>query len=287
MKILVVGSSGMLGSQLAKVFTEEFGTSTVHTTQRTSPTKKEQSTFSLDARNPDFSQLREERFDYVVNAIGVIKPYILEDDSESMLNAIEVNSVFPHLLSQWASSVGAKMIQIATDCVFSGQVGGYVESDPSDALDIYGKSKSLGEVHAPNVMNIRASIIGREESHFNSLVSWVQGQKLNASITGYTDHLWNGVTTYAFSRICAGIIAASSFKAGTYHLVPSSSVDKDTLVRLIAQRLGRQDISVSSGTSGRPVNMTLSTNWPQVNAQLWRDGGFAEIPSVNDLVANL
>ena len=103
----------------------------------------------LDAKGADVSAIAEaiKGAEWVVNAIGIIKPYIHDDNPEEVETAIRVNALFPHFLGQAAEQTGAKVIQIATDCVYSGEKGGYVETDAHDALDVYGKSKSLGEAH--------------------------------------------------------------------------------------------------------------------------------------------
>ena len=92
---------------------------------------------------------------------------------------------------------------MATDCVFSGQTGAYSESSAHDALDVYGKTKSLGEVPSPAVMNLRVSVIGKGSQ---GLYHWVASQPHGAVINGYLDHQWNGITSVEYGRIIAGII---------------------------------------------------------------------------------
>ena len=117
----------------------------------------------FDARVDSIATLLEvNKPNWIINCIGVIKPHIDEKVPSSIENAIKVNSEFPILLASAAKKIGAKVIQIATDCVYSGFQGSYIESDLHDATDVYGKTKSLGEVPASNVMHLRASIIGPE-----------------------------------------------------------------------------------------------------------------------------
>jgi dTDP-4-dehydrorhamnose reductase len=219
-----------------------------------------------------------------VNNIGVIKSNITDGDSTSEINAIKVNSLFPHELAEAASQRGIHVIQIATDCVYSGQLGQYNESSKHDAWDVYGKTKSLGEVNAPNMTLLRCSVIGREQGRSSNLIEWVLSQPENAQLSGYTNHLWNGLSTLAFSQICAGIIKNKNFEPDVHHVVPTEVVSKQQLVEGIARAFGREDISVSPVETPVTVDRTLSTEDKNYNTTLWNQAGYSEIPSVTQLL---
>ena len=198
-----------------------------------------------------------------------------------------INSVFPYAVEALAIDLGFKIIQIATDCVFSGVKGKYLETDLHDAIDTYGKTKSLGEVPSANMMNLRVSIIGPEAGRSTSLVEWVRNQPENSEINGYSDHYWNGVTSTGFAQICRGLIENSGFVAGTHHLLPSDSMTKFDLVTAIANKSGRNDIKIIEGPSGNNVDRTLATTNESLNAKLWANAGYAAIPSISELVAEI
>ena len=225
--------------------------------------------------------------DYVINCIGVINKSIVEESAASRQSALLINSLFPYKLDDLASKLGFKIIQIATDCVFSGKKGGYLESDLHDTIDTYGKTKSLGEVPSENMMNLRVSIIGREVSSKVSLFEWVRNQPANAQIHGYSDHFWNGVTTQAFSRICRGIIENSGFVAGTHHLIPADTMSKFELVTSIANKTGRSDVDILERPSGKRVDRTLATINASLNEQMWVNGGYSLIPNIASLVSDM
>jgi dTDP-4-dehydrorhamnose reductase len=225
--------------------------------------------------------------DYVINCIGVINKNIVENSADSCEIALLVNSLFPYKLDALASELGFKIIQIATDCVFSGSKGQYLETDMHDTIDIYGKTKSLGEVPSENMMNIRVSIIGPEVNSGVSLFEWVRNQPRNAQIRGYSDHFWNGVTTAAFARICLGIMKNSGFVSGTHHLIPSDSMSKFELVREISSKCERTDIDIRELPSGNRIDRTLSTVNAQLNEQLWANAGYSSIPKIADLVSDI
>ena len=249
---IVLGSTGMLGSMVLKTWDEHVGFTTRE---------------DFDATNPDISSLAS--YDWVINCIGMIKPYC--DDVEA---AVRVNALFPHTLP-------ANTIQIATDCVYSGKKGNYVETDEHDALDVYGKTKSLGE--APHIKNLRCSIIGPELKGHKSLLDWFLAQ---TEANGYTNHRWNGITTYHFSKIIQGVIREGLELPTLQHIVPADVVTKAELLRLIAKYINK-GIKVIDIEADEAVDRTLSTNDPYLNKKLWEAAGYSEPPTIEQMVREL
>lgn len=97
-----------------------------------------------------------------MNCIGLTKTYINEADSSTLERAVRLNILFPVSLARAAEKSGVRVIQLATDCVFSGKTGNFTEASVHDALDAYGKSRSLGEVRPENVLHLRCSLGGPE-----------------------------------------------------------------------------------------------------------------------------
>lgn len=279
-RVLVLGNNGMLGSMVSHVL-DQHG----HTVLNTSRSGAGAS-FPFTVGNDSIRTLLEgfTSLDYIVNAIGVIKPRINEADSASRVNAININAMFPHELANAAEYLSIPVIQIATDCVYSGLVGAYDEDAPHDPTDIYGKTKSLGEVPSNKVLHLRASIIGPEVGRQTSLWEWVRNQPKDASINGFTNHFWNGVTTYHFGLICNGIISSSSEINGKQHLIPTGKVTKAELVRCIAKKSGRNDIAINDAEAADAVDRTLSTNNEGLNKRLWSLAGFETAPTVEEMV---
>jgi dTDP-4-dehydrorhamnose reductase len=224
---------------------------------------------------------------YIINAIGIIKPRIREGDSVSLREAITINSLLPYHVAEVAASIGAKVIQIATDCVYSGLHGGYTETSAHDALDVYGKTKSLGEVSSPHVMNLRCSIVGPEVGRSTSLWEWAKGQPLNHEIEGFVDHLWNGVTTDAFAEVCRAAIENQIFFAGTSHLVPADRVSKYELLQQILARCERTDVRVIPTVSGVAVDRTLASNDNHRNLNLWANTSYSRAPKIAEMIGKV
>jgi len=286
--VSILGSTGMLGHSVVQAFSGFTGTLSGSTKRNDANPLLAQS-FFLDATARELPEALHQLgpTDYVINCIGVIKPYISEISAESRERALLINSVFPYALDALANELGFKIIQIATDCVFSGERGNYLETDLHDAIDTYGKTKSLGEVPSANMMNIRVSIIGPEAGRSTSLFEWVRNQPENSRINGYSDHLWNGVTATSFAKICRGLIENNGFVAGTHHLLPSDTMTKFELVTVIANKCGRKDIEINESPSGNKVDRTLATTNESLSAQLWANAGYPSIPSISELVAEI
>jgi len=134
---------------------------------------------------------------------------------------------------------------MGTDCVFSGERGYYNENDESDAKDVYGKSKYLGEVDEPHCVTIRSSIIGLELQHFSSLISWYLRQ--TGSIHGYTGAIYSGITTMEMARVIEKILLQHPTLHGVYQ-VASKPINKYDLLQRLTDKLQRTDITITPQT---------------------------------------
>jgi dTDP-4-dehydrorhamnose reductase len=242
----------------------------------------------FDAENLDvvslFNSAGLESGDYVINCVGLTKSRIDESSPASRAKAARLNIDFPAELAKVAFLREVKVIQVATDCVFSGKEGRYSESSLHDPEDVYGKTKSLGEISSDSVMHLRCSLIGPELGRNSLFFEWVRQQPSGASIAGYTDHLWNGLSSKAFGQIVLGILTHNLFRPGVQHLVPADQVTKDELVRLELGALGRSDVSVTSTTSQKAVDRTLSTENPEFNKELFAAAGYSALPTISQMV---
>jgi dTDP-4-dehydrorhamnose reductase len=224
---------------------------------------------------------------WIVNAVGITKPFSHDHNPVEVENAIRINSVFPYELSAAARETGATVLQIATDCVYSGQKGPYAEEAPHDPLDTYGKTKSLGEALHPATQCIRCSIIGPELDSQLYLLEWFRSQALGAEIRGYINHLWNGVTTLHFAKLCAALIKFGIALPHVQHVVPASSISKYELLKCFAEQFTRRDLTISPTRASTAVNRTLSTLHDGPNRELWRAAGYDAPPTVPQMVAEL
>jgi dTDP-4-dehydrorhamnose reductase len=294
-KVLVLGASGMLGSMMADVLSRDSSV-TVSATVRSEKVLARLRTWlpgvvcrvfegaqactgaSLDVMSGH---------DWIINCIGITKPLIRDDNAADVERAIQINAVLPHRIAAHAARTGARLVQIATDCTYSGARGAYYEDDPHDALDVYGKTKSLGEVKHPGVHHLRCSIIGPEPKEYKFLLEWVRRQPHGARLKGFTNHLWNGVTTLHFARLTLGIIKAGLTIPPVQHIVPADAITKDALLREFARSYGREDIEIQSVEADLGVDRTLRTRRPDVNQTIWKAAGYGRVPGAVEMVHEL
>lgn len=238
MRILILGGDGMLGHQLFKHLGIQHDTRV--TLHGKSDDYKEYGLFTtdnafsgVDVRSIDrlADVINSFKPNSIINAVGVVKQ---RKESKEYIPSIEINSLLPHRLVELCRPLKIRLIHMSTDCVFSGSKGRYKESDPSDAEDLYGKTKYLGEVYDSNCLTLRTSIIGRELSRKNSLLEWFLGQK--SQVRGFKNAIFSGFTTNEMSRIIEMILMKYPDKSGLYH-VSSEAISKFDLLSLIKKTL--------------------------------------------------
>ncbi len=295
--VLILGSAGMLGIEILKEFVFNSDLS-IHATYR----KKKDLNKIKKIIGIKFKNIKWHKFeilkdfeknlvkivrnkDYVINCIGIIKPYINESNQHSVQNAININSIFPHFLSQTCSTY-TKIFQIATDCVYDGKKGNYSELDSHNAIDIYGKSKSLGEVNNKNFYNLRCSIIGKEIKSFKSLIDWFLSNKKNTSVNGFTNHIWNGVTTQYFAKILSTLIKSNTDIPNLIHIVPKNKITKYELLRLLSAKYSRSDLIISRLKTKTKVDRSINTIHKKHILKLNKLMGFREVPTVSQIIKN-
>lgn len=294
--VLVLGASGMLGSMVVDHLSrsEQFkitgaarsASGLLDRFRRTySNVNWAEFNYDLDTRKQVFDSLG--RFDWVINAIGITKPLIRDDNPAQIENAVLVNCMLPHDLGRYAERTGAKVLQIATDCVYSGSKGFYTENDLHDALDVYGKTKSIGETWQPSVHHLRCSIIGPEPKDFKFLIEWFRRQPKQASVNGFTNHSWNGVTTLHFARFCQGIMSSEIEMPHIQHIIPSGTVTKAQMLRDFAAAYGREDVVINDVEAKSVIDRTLATQYPERNSAIWQAAGYDTPPTVSAMIAEL
>jgi dTDP-4-dehydrorhamnose reductase len=284
MRILILGASGMLGHKLLQRFS--------HAGYDVLGTLRERRAGSRLAKLPLFSGdnivwdvdaldwprlttvVQAHRPDVVVNALGIIKQRSL---AKVAAPSIQINSLLPHQLAELVAAWHGRLIHVSTDCVFSGSRGGYREDDISDAEDLYGRSKFLGEVsELPNALTLRTSIIGRELRHHQSLLDWVLAQN-HRELQGYARVIYSGLTTIEMATVVERVIRQHPHLHGLYH-VASSPISKHQLLQLIAAAY-RLDVRIHAVDT--PVNDR------SLNGDRFADDTGYAAPSWADMIATL
>lgn len=258
-RVLVLGASGMLGSAMLRTFSQSNGFDVIGAVRTVFPqlealAENAKLIAGFDAENPDklAEVFGDAQPDIVINAVGLIKQL---PNSASVSSAVPINTLLPHRIQKLSEISRARLIHFSTDCVFSGYKGGYSESDRTDATDVYGLTKFLGEVSAPNALTIRTSIIGHELFSANGLVEWFLSRR--AGIKGYTKAIFSGLPTVELARVVRDHVIPKPELVGVYH-VSSDPISKYDLLRLIADAYPH-DIAIEPDSSLR-VDRSLNSD---------------------------
>lgn len=236
MKILVLGATGMLGNAMVRFLGGTDGLDVIAASRAADASRHFHDDIgvrfvgNVDAVSPDsltglFAKTRPE---VVINCVGLIKQ---DADGQRTLAAVPINTLLPHRLLQLSETCGARLVHVSTDCVFSGDKGGYVETDRADATDVYGLTKYLGEVAGDRAITLRTSIIGHELRAGLGLVEWFLAQQ--GQVKGFTQAIFSGVPTVELARIVRDYVLPRPDLKGLYH-VSAAPIAKHDLLKLIA-----------------------------------------------------
>ena len=241
MKVLVLGVTGMLGGAVFKTLSahhDVYGTARGGSAKLFfSETLQQKMIVGLDVLDQDalVDMLAKVRPDVVVNCVGLIKQ--LPNASDPLV-ALPINSMFPHRIARLCALQGSRLVHISTDCVFSGEKGMYNESDESDAKDLYGKSKYIGELRDySHCVTLRTSIIGNELNSHASLVDWFLSQ--HVQVKGFTKAVFSGLPTVELARVINEFVLPNHALCGLYH-VSVDAISKYALLNLIKAVYGKE-----------------------------------------------
>jgi dTDP-4-dehydrorhamnose reductase len=239
MRILILGGDGMLGHQLFRHLKQRHD---VRVTLRLGPEAYEahrlfdrgSAHYGVDVRQTDLllQVMADFRPDAVVNAVGIVKQ---RTEAKEVIPSLEVNALLPHRLALVCRAVGARLVHLSTDCVFSGRKGNYRETDVPDAEDLYGRTKLLGEVSEPHCVTLRTSMIGPELSRKTGLLEWFLAQR-DQTVKGFTKAIFSGFPTTELARLVERVLVEAPAVHGVYHAA-AGPINKYDLLTLIRDRL--------------------------------------------------
>lgn len=237
-RILILGGAGMLGHKMYQVLGSRFPDTYCTIRGRTDEAALKR--VDLLQHDSVIPEVDVTEFDHlatlvsslrpavVVNCVGIVKQ---RDSARDAIPSITVNALLPHRLAAICETINARLIHFSTDCVFSGAKGSYVETDSSDATDLYGRTKFLGEVGEHPALTLRSSIIGRELTHFSSLLEWFLAQD-GGRVRGYRQALYSGLTTNCMAALVGDLIEHHPDLTGLFHVAGPRISKYDLLVEV-------------------------------------------------------
>jgi dTDP-4-dehydrorhamnose reductase len=278
-KVLVLGASGMLGHKVLQVLSRRFET---HGTVRRPSNVLAQiapqaagivkgvSVNDLESVERAMSDVRPAA---VVNCIGIVKQL---DEAKDPIPSVLVNALFPHQLTELTRATEARLIHVSTDCVFSGRTGDYSERDNPDPVDLYGRSKLLGETVEPPSLTIRTSIVGRELDGAHGLLEWFLKQN-GGTVRGFRRVVFSGLSTAVLARVIGDVLERQPDLTGLWH-VAAAPITKFDLLSLVRDTFDL-DISIEpdddfacdrslDGSRFREATGITSPSWPQMVDEL-------------------
>ena len=259
MQVMVLGASGMIGSAVSELLNRSskykvmsFGRRRVNQLPGFPDTIDYSNICDLSCDNVVSELFISYKPDVVINCAGITKHLNNKCSLESM---IAMNALLPHRLSRQCTNNNARLIHISTDCVFSGEKGGYIETDVCDANDVYGRSKARGEIKNNEHITLRTSTIGHEYLTKFGLLEWFLSQK--ESCEGYKKAIFSGLTSLALADVIINYVLPNNRLRGLYH-VGGMPIDKSTLLKYLA-KIYNHSITIYENTSF-VIDRSLNSN---------------------------
>lgn len=240
MRFLILGCNGMAGHMIS-LYLKERGHDVVGFARKDLGLVK---TIVGDITNTSHLHdvITDGHFDTIVNCVGVLNKKAENNKS----NAVFINSYIPHWLADITTDLDTYVIQMSTDCVFSGNGGGYTEDDLKDGTSFYDRTKALGEIDDNKNVTIRSSIVGPDlNPNGIGLLNWFMQQK--GIINGYKKVIWTGQTTLQYAKTVEAVALARIH--GTYNLVPDTSISKYDLLRLFNRYLRKNELIINPSSN--------------------------------------
>jgi dTDP-4-dehydrorhamnose reductase len=291
MRVLIFGAGGMFGHKLCQVLAERMDVwGTVRNGgeeyQKFNILSADRLIGNLDVTDTAriAAVLDQIQPDVVINGVGIVKQ---RDEAKQAVPSIKINTLFPHQMADLCVERGIRAIHFSTDCVFSGFRGNYTEVDIPDPLDLYGRTKLLGELNRPGCLTMRTSIIGWQLNTFSSLLSWFALQR-NKSIKGYRKAIYSGFSTQALAQLVGDIIQTRPELEGLYQIA-SEPISKYDLLTRFRDILGWTDIKIDSedqflcDRSLMCARFTATTGWHSPAWQTMLEGLASEWNSYEPL----
>lgn len=265
MRILITGTGGLLGSNLAL---EAAGTHTVFGVDRSCPQKTAAFTpVVADLLDPGVVEriLDDTQPDWVIHCAAMANVDDCEREPEL---ARQLNTALPGKLARHVARGGARLLHVSTDAVFDGQRGNYNETDQPNPINVYAQTKLDGEYAvldaAPDSIVARINIFGWSPSGKRSLAEFFfNNLKAGIPIKGFTDVyfcplLVNDIADLFFDML-------DKKMSGLYHVVSSQASSKFDFGAAIAEKFGFDPglispVSVSEGGLAAVRSPQLSLN---------------------------
>lgn len=235
MRFLVLGCNGMAGHMIS-LYLKENDHDVTGYARKASPFIK-----TIIGDVTACGKLRnvivEGGYDSIINCVGILNRFAEDDHAKAVL----INGYLPHFLANVTESLKTQVIQMSTDCVFSGKTGGYTEESIPDGASFYDRTKAIGELNDKKNITLRNSIVGPDINEKGiGLLNWFMQQEKN--VQGFTGAIWTGVTTLQLAKVIE--IATNEHISGLYNMVPDTNISKYELLCMFNKYIRRKKINI-------------------------------------------
>jgi dTDP-4-dehydrorhamnose reductase len=254
MKILLLGGSGMLGSDCKEVLGQEY--------EVISPSSKDLDIISWDMVIENLQKIKPH---IIVNCAG-FSDVDASEKEEFLVKKVNIEG--PRNLAQGAARFNCRMVHISSDYVFSGQKTlprPYFEDDPVDPISAYGRSKVESEMaikeNSPNYIILRTAwLYGKNGDNF--VHSIIRGAtEKSKGIKVFEDQFGSPTWTYRLAIQIKELLHSDT--KGTFHATSEGSCSRLECAKFILDKMKLKGtlkpISVKGlhSASKRPSNCIL------------------------------
>ena len=225
--ILVLGHKGMLGHMVCRVFNQN----------------SNYNILTISERFPNWNKNLFDNVDFVINCIGAIP---------QKTDNFDINWEIPLWLDK---NTDCKIIHPATDCEVDNSSYGISKKQASNYIKDHCKTTKI----------IQTSIIGPELNSNYSLLEWFLSQK--GEVYGYTEAIWNGVTTLEWAKQCK-VVIDNWDTTPLLTILYSNKVSKYELLVRIQELYEKKDVVIMPKNLGKDKSLKGNIKTKNIEEQL-------------------
>jgi len=283
----ITGASGMLGSALIAHLSKSYRVFATSRGRGVEGKNIKWECFNLTDIILLTEWLETIRPDVVIHCAAITNVDLCEDNVKL---ATKLHIETTELIANFLDSYGGRLIYISTDSVFDGdKQGAYSESDLVNPLNVYAKTKMMGEKSVQSMNNglvLRTNIIGWTQEGKTSFVEWVVDRlNDNTPLNLFYDVYFSPLTVYDLSFIIEKIIEKPIY--GLYHCGSRDNISKYDFGKKMAEifqlsdsNINRVSVDSVDFKASRPKNMALNSD--KLSDKLQYD-----IPSAIDSIVHM
>jgi len=217
---------------------------------------------------PDVEALVRSAAPDVVLHAAAISGHEQADADREQAEAVNVHATAA--IARACADIGARLVYISTDSVFSGARGDYSEDEEPEPFSWYGESKLLGEAHVRGLVDdhliVRTNFFGWSETGRKSVLEFfVNSLRSGSHVRGYPDFIVTSI--YAQSLIDTIWQLSELVARGTFHVASSDARSKYEFGIAVAEQFGldasliaREGPPPDAHTTSRARNLSLNTD---------------------------